>query len=50
MQREILQPNTQQKIGWVMFAGESLKRGGLVQVALDLGMGLKRIEFMLPQP
>jgi hypothetical protein len=48
LQREFYRTNAHPKVGWVVFAGESLRRGGRIQLDLDLGNGPKRIKFLMP--
>jgi hypothetical protein len=48
LQRELYQPNGPQKVGWVMFAGEVLKGGGTVQLDLDFGNGVRRLQLIVP--
>jgi hypothetical protein len=49
LQRQLCQPGDPDKIGWVIFSGESLKAGGTVSVAIDLGSGPRQVNFLIPQ-
>jgi hypothetical protein len=48
LQREYYEPGQPERVGWILFAGESLRDGCEVDVDLDLGSGMRRIRFTLP--
>ena len=48
MQREFYQASQEQRVGWVLFAGESLRTGSSVELDLDLGSGPRKLRFTLP--
>jgi hypothetical protein len=50
LQPQVASPNDGEKTGWVVFAGESLKGGGVVTIHLDLGHGMKEFSFLIPSP
>ena len=49
-QQHLCVPGEPQKLGWIVFAGESLKQGGTIQLEIDLGSGPKKINLMVPKP
>jgi hypothetical protein len=48
LQRELLAASDSEKTGWILFAGESLKRGTQIRVEIDLGNGMRQLELKLP--
>jgi hypothetical protein len=48
LQRDLLQDEGTEKVGWVLFGGAALRRGRAVQLTVDLGEGPKRIDFVFP--
>ena len=48
LQRHWLEPGGQEKTGWILFAGGEVKLASRVSVEIDLGYGLRKIDFMLP--
>ena len=47
-QRELAGPGEAANVGWVMFAGEALRKGSRIQLAIDCGQGRVPVSFMLP--
>jgi hypothetical protein len=50
LQRQILQPGEPARLGWIVFADDSLGKGKSVQLAIDLGQGPININFELLAP
>ena len=48
-QREYMQPDDSEKVGWVIFAGEGLRKGNQVEVSIDLGDGTVPVTFTIPK-
>jgi hypothetical protein len=49
LQRQIHQPGDPEQTGWIMFGGKDLCDGGAVEVAVDLGRGLRTYSFRVPE-
>lgn len=50
LQQQVLAPQNRERTGWVVFAGESLKHGGSVEIQIDFGTGMRRFTFLIPAP
>jgi hypothetical protein len=48
LQREFYEPGQDERVGWVLFAGESLRSAQEIDLDIDLGSGSRRIRFTLP--
>jgi hypothetical protein len=48
LQPQVLSPEHRERTGWIVFAGESLKRGGTVSVEIDFGSGMRTVSFAVP--
>jgi hypothetical protein len=50
LQRQLFQPGGSEQTGWIMFADPALRRGGKVEVEVDLGHGPVKLAFSVPAP
>jgi hypothetical protein len=48
LQRQRLAPNERDATGWIMFAGEELKSGQVVEIEIDLATAGNKLQFTLP--
>jgi hypothetical protein len=49
LQKQIYQAGEPERISWLMFSGEALKKGETIQLTVDLGKGLINLPFSLPR-
>jgi hypothetical protein len=49
LQRKFYKPADPEVTGWVMFSGDQLRNGATVEVAIDLGAGLEKLKFHVPE-
>jgi hypothetical protein len=49
LQPTICRAGMPEQTGWILFAGKSLRTGGNVTLAIDLGNGLQELHFTVPQ-
>jgi hypothetical protein len=50
LQRQIYQAGESERVGWLIFSGDELRRGGAVQIIVDLGHGPHQLMFSLSKP
>ena len=48
LQRQLYQPGDLERTGWIVFAGESLRKSRQFEIQVDLGGGPRRIKFSFP--
>jgi len=49
LQRQIYQPGEPERVGWLVFQGDALRRGAVVQLTVELGHGPNHLTFSLPK-
>jgi hypothetical protein len=50
LQPQVMSAKDEEKTGWIVFAGEPLKRGGVVNIDVDFGTGMRTLRFNVPAP
>jgi len=50
LQRQIYQAGEPERIGWLIFSGEALRRGETVQISVNLGKAPHQLQFSLSKP
>jgi hypothetical protein len=50
LQPQMCQPGDPEKIGWIVFSGQALKRGGPIELEIDLGQGPIQLRLTVPKP
>jgi hypothetical protein len=48
LQRQFLQPDDPEDVGWILFAGKALRNASQIEIQIDLGQGAVPLEFVLP--
>jgi hypothetical protein len=49
LQRQIYECGAPERTGWILFGGDSLRQGESIEVAVDLGGGLKTYRLSFPK-
>jgi hypothetical protein len=50
LQRQVYQEGEPERTGWLVFSGEALRHGKTLRVMIDLGHGLRTLNFTVPNP
>jgi hypothetical protein len=48
-QRQLHQAGELERVGWIIFAGEALRRGSVIDIAVDLGQGPLHVSLVVPK-